>query len=302
VSERIDVPVAGGALAVYALGARRAGAPVAIAVHGITSTSRTWLAVARALGDRARLMALDLRGRGASARLGPPFGLDAHARDLLAVLDHLALERAVIAGHSLGAYVAARFATSHPERVRSLVLVDGGLRIPESEGVDRERFLRAFLGPTLERLEMTFPDVASYQRWWAAHPAVAGGDVERRDVDEYAAHDLGGEPPALRSTIDPRVVRDDGLDLFDADDALRLEVPAVLLCAPRGMVDDPNPMQPLSLARAWERGDPRRRRAVPVDDVNHYTIAWGARGAAAVADEIARALATDPGAVAMARP
>ncbi|MFZ1997536.1 MAG: hypothetical protein WAU75_25685, partial [Solirubrobacteraceae bacterium] len=69
-SGRFDVPVDGGRLAVYRLGARPGtGAPPALAIHGITSTSRTWLATARALSDRATLLAVDLRGRGRSVDL-----------------------------------------------------------------------------------------------------------------------------------------------------------------------------------------------------------------------------------------
>jgi pimeloyl-ACP methyl ester carboxylesterase len=196
----------------------------------------------------------------------------------------------VVTGHSLGAYVAARLATTHPDRVDRLVLVDGGLVIPETTDADAQQFLEAFLGPTLERLSMTFPDTAAYRAWWAAHPAVAGTDVTPADLHEYADHDLAGAAPHLRSGVNPQVVHDDGLDLFTAPDAPRLTVPAVLMCAPRGMVDDPNPMQPLAVVRAWADADPTRRRAVPVPDVNHYTIAWGARGAAAVATEIAAAV------------
>ena len=324
-SERFDVDVDGGRLAAYRLGAARGDAPLVLAIHGITSTSRTWLATARALGDRAALIAVDLRGRGRSSELPPPFGLDAHVRDMVAVLDHLRIGAAVVAGHSLGAYIAARLATTHPDRVARLVLVDGGLTIPETGGADPEQFLEAFLGPTLERLTMTFPDAAAYRAWWAAHPAVAGADVSPADLDEYADHDLVDatpgvrsavnphvvpdapgvrsavnphvvpDAPGVRSAVNPQVVRDDGLDLFGAPDAPRLTVPAVLLCAPRGMVDDPNPMQPLAAVRAWADADPARRRAVPVPDVNHYTIAWGAHGAAAVATEIAAAVsAADP--------
>ena len=93
----------------------------------------------------------------------------------------------------------------------------------------------------------------------------------------------------MRSAITPQVVRDDGLDLFGEPDAARLTVPSVFLCAPRGMVDDPHPMQPLADVQAWAAADPGRRRAVEVPDTNHYTIAWGAHGAAAVADAIAAA-------------
>jgi pimeloyl-ACP methyl ester carboxylesterase len=287
--ERVDVEVAGGRLATFRLGAEPSAPPV-VAIHGITSTSRSWLAIARALDDRASLIALDLRGRGRSNALPPPFGIDAHVRDVIAVLDHFGLDRAVIAGHSLGAYIAGRLATLHPDRVESLILVDGGLTIPESTDADPEEFMEAFLGPTLARLRMTFADLDAYYAWWAAHPAVAHADIPPADLREYAAHDLVGDEPELRSSVNPDVVRDDGVDLFAVTDAVGLSVPAVLLCAPRGMVDDPNPMQPLSIVQAWAAQDPQRRRAIEVPDVNHYTIAWGSHGAAMVADEIARAV------------
>jgi pimeloyl-ACP methyl ester carboxylesterase len=290
-TERVDVEVDGGRLAAYRLGAARGDAPLVLAIHGITSTSRTWLATAQALGERAALIAPDLRGRGRSSALPEPFGIDAHVRDVVAVLDHFELGSAVIAGHSLGAYIAARLAALHPDRVDSLVLVDGGLTIPESEGADPERFLEDFLGPTMTRLTMTFPDGAAYRAWWGEHPAFAGADIDPRNLDAYAAHDLVGEAPQLRSSVNPQVVRDDGVDLFEVTDAMRLTVPAVFLCAPRGMVDDPHPMQPLALVQDWAARDPERRRAIEVPDVNHYSIALGRRGAAMVADQIARASA-----------
>jgi pimeloyl-ACP methyl ester carboxylesterase len=292
VSDRVDVAVDGGRLATYRLGAApEHGAPLVLAIHGITSTSRTWLATGRALAERATLLAVDLRGRGRSAVLPPAVGLDAHVRDMVAVLDAAGLGRAVVVGHSLGAYIAARLATSHPERVASLVLVDGGLTIPESRNApDPEQFVAEFLGPTFERLQMTFPDVAAYQAWWAEHPAVAGADVDRADLDAYAAYDLVGEPPELRSGITPQVVRDDGLDLFGDPDAARVTVPSLFLCAPRGMVNDPHPMQPRRDVEAWASRVPGRRQAIEVPDTNHYTIAWGARGAAVVAHQIARAV------------
>jgi pimeloyl-ACP methyl ester carboxylesterase len=251
-SDRLDVAVEGGRLATDRLGAGAdTSAPLVLAIHGITSTSRTWLATARALDNQAVLLAPDLRGRGRSIELPPVVGLDAHVRDMVAVLDAAGLERAVVAGHSLGAYIAARLAVRHPDRVARLVLIDGGLTIPASAGTEPAQFVQEFLGPTFARLEMAFPDIATYQAWWAQHPAVVGADVNRADLDAYAAYDLVGEPPQLRSGIRPQVVSDDGLDLF---------------------------------------GDPERRRAIEVPDTNHYTIAWGAHGAAAVADAIAAAV------------
>jgi pimeloyl-ACP methyl ester carboxylesterase len=288
---RVDVPVQSGTLATFRLGSLSPDAPVALAIHGLTSSSRSWLATGRALDDQATLIAVDLRGRSRSNHLPRPFGIAAHVRDMVAVLDHFDLRRAVIAGHSLGAYIAAALATAHPDRVSGLVLVDGGLTIPDSVGVDPQQFLEEFLGASLARLQMTFPDWEDYRAWWAAHPAFGDSDVDPAELAEYADHDLEGEPPELRSSVNPEAVRADSIDVFAARDAQALAVPAVVLCAPRGMVDDPNPMQPLPLVQAWAADDPQRRRAVEVPDCNHYTIALGRHGARVVAGEIVAALA-----------
>jgi hypothetical protein len=168
-----------------------------------------------------------------------------------------------------------------------VALVDGGLVIPAGRGAGRERFLEEFLGPSFARLQMTFPDPAAHRAWWSEHPAFAAADIDPADLDDYAAHDLVGSPPEFRSSVTAQVVRDDGRDLFEPRDAQRLTVPAVFLCAPRGMVDDPHPMQPLALVRQWAAGEPDRRRAVEVPDVNHFTIVLGRHGAEAVAGEIA---------------
>jgi pimeloyl-ACP methyl ester carboxylesterase len=127
---RIDVPVRGGSLAAFRFGAPDPDATLVLAAHGITANSRSWLPVARALDGRAQLIAPDLRGRGESRSLPEPFGMAAHAADLVAVLDHVGAERAVLAGHSMGAYVAARVGADHPNRLEAAVLVDGGLVLP----------------------------------------------------------------------------------------------------------------------------------------------------------------------------
>ena len=295
--DELDVPVQGGTLATFRLGDAPDGAAPVVAIHGITANSREWLAVARALEGRAALLAPDLRGRAASNRLPAPYGMGAYARDTLAVLDHLGLERAVLVGHSLGAYAVARFAADHPERVRAVLLVDGGLTAPVPEGVDPQAIAAAVLGPALARLRLTFDTPEAYHDWWRAHPAFANAaDVVAQDLIDYADHDLVGEPPELRSSVGEDVVRSDAGELLEmGQPALALEVPAELLCAERGMVDDPNPIQPPALARAWADAAPNLRRTARVPGVNHYTLVMGAAGASAVAHAIVRALQSPAG-------
>ncbi len=288
--EPLSVPVKGGRLAAfrYRSSAGESNAPVALAVHGITSNSRAWAPVARALGDRAQLVAVDLRGRGDSRDLPPPYGLDTHVDDLLALADQLDLERLVLTGHSLGAYVAARLAERHPNRVSALVLVDGGLPVPGSQGVEPMVFAQALLGPALARLELSFDSLDAYADWWSCHPALCDGQAGAADIRAYAAHDLTGRPPALRPSVAAAAVRADVEDLVGlAGSAYELTVPTSMLVAPRGLQNDADhPMQPLELAEAWAAQDPERRRVSLVADVNHYTITLG-KGATDVAEVIA---------------
>jgi pimeloyl-ACP methyl ester carboxylesterase len=284
-TERVEVPVAGGTLNVWRLGDAPPDAPTVLAVHGITGSSRSWVPVARSLKGRATLLTPDIRGRGRSNELPPPYGIASHVADLLAVLDYVGIERAVIAGHSLGAYITARLAADHPGRVAHAVLVDGGIEIPGSEGADPQEFANAFLGPALARLQMTFASRDEYRAWWRAHPALATPEVADEDLDAYADYDLVGE----RSCISQEAVRADAGELATmADPAHRMTVPATLLVASRGLQDGPNVMQPIERAQEWAAEMPDRRRALLVPDVNHYTITLGAKGAAAVAAEIAR--------------
>jgi pimeloyl-ACP methyl ester carboxylesterase len=279
--QRLNIPVPGGELAAFRLG--DPAAPPIIAAHGITSNSRAWVVVARALGASAQLIALDLRGRGASHTLPPPYGTAAHVEDIVAVLDALQVDRATLVGHSLGAYIVARLAAEHPDRVAQVLLVDGGLTIPGADTVDPQQFADALLGPAIARLRMTFPNRGAYLEWWGAHPAI-GGQVAPEDLAEYAFHDLTGHEPELHPAPNEAAVRADAGELAEIGSyAHRLALPAHLLCAERGLQNEPNPMQPMALADAWAAEDPGRRRATFVPDLNHYTITLSERGAGIVA-------------------
>ena len=90
----LAVPVSGGRLTVAIAGPDSAQASVVLGVHGITGSHRSLAAVARHLAAREITFVVpDLRGRGASAGLPEPYGLDIHVKDLVAVLDHCGASR-----------------------------------------------------------------------------------------------------------------------------------------------------------------------------------------------------------------
>jgi pimeloyl-ACP methyl ester carboxylesterase len=78
----------------------------------------------QALADRARLLLPDYRGTGQSSFTAGPYTMDLLAGDMLALLDKLEIEQAVIVGVSMGMYVAFSLYDQHPERVRGLIMAD----------------------------------------------------------------------------------------------------------------------------------------------------------------------------------
>jgi lipase len=190
-----------------------AGPDPTICLHGITAQHRAFTALAKYLAPSRTLVGVDLRGRGDSAKPESGYGLEAHAGDVIRVLDHLGLERAVIAGHSMGGFVALKAALSYPERVRALLLIDGGWPRLESSPEDlpeeqkqeaaaiEEGLARAF-----GRLDMTFESPDAYLDFWFPGQGLKIGDLPP-DLADYYLYDLdeadgGYRPKASRAAAD----------------------------------------------------------------------------------------------------
>lgn len=289
--ESIEVPVAGGMLAATRWPARCGAGPFVLAVHGITANGLSWGAVADALPE-AELVAPDLRGRGLSRATPGPYGLATHADDLVALLDHLGrTEPVVLAGHSMGAFVAALAAVRHPGRFSGVVLVDGGVGLPAPAGADLDEVLTAVIGPAMRKLELEFASVEEYRDFWRVHPSF--GDLWTATTQSYVDRDLVGTAPHLRSGCVGEAIRADGADVLYGADVLaaihRMPVPASLLWAERGMLDGPQGLYSAeSLAGA---GLPESIDVRQVADTNHYSILLGAKGSAEVAGALRATLA-----------
>ncbi|MGH9083906.1 MAG: alpha/beta hydrolase [Acidimicrobiales bacterium] len=288
--EVFSLPVPGGQLAVGRWPGPP-GAPTVVAAHGITANHVSFDLVARALMADVTVVAPDLRGRGRSNGVTGPFGITAHADDVVALLDHLEVERATIVGHSMGAWVATCTAVRHPGRVDAVVLVDGGLALPLAEGLDVDTVLQAVLGPSIARLSMTFADGDAYRAFWQQHPAVGGAHWS--DLAEaYVDYDLEGTPPDCRSSVSIDAVRGDAteqLSVPEVRDAVEhLTCPAHLLFAPRGLLDG-DPLYPPEALDALRPRWPTVVHEEVVPDTNHFTIVLGA-GAPTVAATVRGAL------------
>ncbi len=187
------------------------GGPAIVAIHGLTSNHTAWYPIADVLGGSHRLIAYDLRGRGDSEKPAKGYSLAEHAADLLGLLDHFGLDRAVIMGHSLGAHIGVRFASHHPDRVAKLVLFDGGLDV-RAEVFDS-------IAPSVNRLGVEFPSVEMFLtivkvlpmfegRWndhltrhftYDVEPGPGGG--VRSKVAKHAVEEKSRGPGEIASTI-----------------------------------------------------------------------------------------------------
>lgn len=284
--EEFEVPVDGGELAALRWPASDPQAPTVVALHGITANALSWGPVARQLAGRVTLIAPDLRGRAGSSGLPGPYGIAAHTDDIAALTEALGLDRVVLAGHSMGAFVAALASVRHPDRFGPLVLVDGGIGFPAPTHLTPDELLTAVIGPAMDRLSMTFTDRAAYRAFWQDHPAFAGAWSD--EVDAYIQRDLTGEEPALHSTCRIEAIRTDGVGLFDEEvlDAVRkLPAEATLLWAARGLMDEEQGLYDERRLAAADLGG-TRVEPVAVKDVNHYTVLTGERGGREIADRL----------------
>ena len=95
------------------------GRPTVVFLHSATLDHRAWAPQTDALRDRFRVVALDLRGHGASSGA---FDFDAAVEDVVALLDQLAGGRVVLVGLSLGADIAQEVIRRRPDSVLALVV------------------------------------------------------------------------------------------------------------------------------------------------------------------------------------
>lgn len=101
-----------------------------VLLSGIMMSTASWAQHIPVLAKHIRLIVLDFRDQGRSAKMEAPYKLDAHVPDVIGLLDHLRLDSAHMIGLSYGGQVAQRVALSAPERVRTLILANTNHYIP----------------------------------------------------------------------------------------------------------------------------------------------------------------------------
>ena len=114
--------------------------PAVVLAHGFLMDRTMFRHQVAALAPEFRVVTWDERGFGDTEFDGEPFSYWDSARDCLALMDHLGIERAVVGGMSQGGFLSLRATLLAPDRVRALVLLDSGA------DVDDEATLAAYRG------------------------------------------------------------------------------------------------------------------------------------------------------------
>jgi len=249
-----------------------------VLLHGLTATRRYVVMGSRALERSGhRVIAYDARGHGRSAPAPDrAYGYEHLAADLDAVLDAAGIERAVLAGASMGAHTALRLALQAPERVAGLAIIT-----PSYE-------------PSRSR------DAQELARWDALAEGLRSGGVE----GFVRAYDLDGVPAGWRATIEtvlrqrleahehPLAVAE-ALEVVprsrpfeDMAELAAIEVPTVVVASR----DDADPGHPLAVGERYARAIPGA--GLVVEDAGppaRSPIAWqGGRLSAVLAELVSR--------------
>ena len=273
-----SVPVPGGRLAFEMLAG---GSEPILCIHGISSQRKLW-GWLRSEDPDLTLLAPDLRGRGDSFGVAGPSSVARHALDMVAVLDGAGLRSVHICGMSMGAFVAVELAVNHRDRVKSLVLVDGGFPMESPAGLDRDSIRQAF-ADRFGRLERRWESLAEYKAYFVANtaPLLDPGDPI---LDAYLAHDL--RDGRVRLSAD--AVASDAVDVFFGEASWkRLDVPVQFLHAEWSIGAGSAPAYPEELLVEYR---PRTTATTAIPGVDHAGSIMTPAGAVATARAIHRTL------------
>ncbi|HEV8045630.1 MAG TPA: alpha/beta hydrolase [Rubrobacter sp.] len=254
-----------------------------VCLHGITAHHRAFNAAARYLSPSRGLVGVDLRGRGDSDKPESGYGLETHAADVVRVLDHLRLENVVLAGHSMGGFVALATALAFPDRVRALVLLDGGWPRVESapeEMTEEEKqeaaALQEGLARAFKRLDMTFESPEAYLDFWFPGQNLKMDDLPQDLADNYL-YDLGEVEGGYRPKASRAAAEEDSPSVSStsptAEEMRGVKCPVALVRASQGFFPGSDPLISDEASDAMA-GPLDIRTEILLEGANHYTMLW----------------------------
>lgn len=238
-----------------------------LCIHGLTANCRCWDLVASTLTPVNRLLAMDLRGRGLSEEPPSGYSVEHHCKDILAIMDNIGLDSAVLMGHSLGALISLVFAAEHADRVERLILVDGAGKL----GKRQMKKVLAGIKPSLDRLGQIFPSFEAYIETMKQVPFLQPLSSAMENYFRHEVEDLDG---GVRSRVRSEHIQEEIQNMGKIDVSQfypMVHCPALILRATEGMMARDDLVLPEEAAGRIVREIPHVR-SVGVEGTNHYSI------------------------------
>lgn len=234
-------------------------------VHGLTASHKEWDLLGPALAEAGHfVMAPDLRGRGLSSKPAHGYSIAIHAADLAALCDAFGRATVDVAGHSLGAIIGMYLAAMYPARVRRLVMVDAGGKIPDDTA--------QAIGASVARLGTVYPSLDAFLDLMRQLPMLQWNAL----WEEYFRYDANVQPDGtVVSRVPKAAIEEESLALALArSEALPdlVRAPTLLIRATMGLL---GPDRGLILPRDEAerlRGIIPECRLIEIEGTNHYTV------------------------------
>lgn len=238
-----------------------------ICLHGITANCRSWDMVASALSPKHRVIAMDLRGRGGSDKPPSGYSLDYHLRDIRCIIDELGIDRVVLMGHSLGAFISLAFAARYPERTDRIVLFDGGGKLSQ-EQLDT---IFAAIKPALDRLGKVYPSTEVYIDAMKSAPYIQPWSPA---IENYYRYELEEVEGGVRCNISPAHIEEEAVNIRkeEVDQFYsQVQCDVLILRATVGLVSQADLLLPEPVVGRMMR-EIRKASRVDIPGANHYAI------------------------------
>ncbi|HLZ72331.1 MAG TPA: alpha/beta fold hydrolase [Dehalococcoidia bacterium] len=163
-----------------------AGSPLAL-IHGIGGSAMDWGEALPRLAAHCRVLALDVRGFGHSAKPSGPYSPAQWAADVAGVLDAAGMRDVIVLGHSMGGVIAQRLVLDFPQKVRAAIFASTSSEVKEAaaqfwEG-QADEIEREGIAPMIARRQAAYTDAFK-----AAHPEALAADERRVQLNEPHAY------------------------------------------------------------------------------------------------------------------
>jgi pimeloyl-ACP methyl ester carboxylesterase len=238
-----------------------------LCVHGITANCRCWDLVASALSPKYQVLAMDLRGRGLSEKPPTGYSLEQHVRDIGCLIEAMGLEKVVLMGHSLGAFISLAFGAKYPERVGGLVLIDGGGQLTEEQW-DK---VALAIKPSLYRLGRIFPSSDAYIEAMKSTTYLHPWSSAIENCYRYEVEEVEG---GVKTNIDPAHIQEEAENIRKVvSSGFYGEVTAnvLILRATEGLISQDDLLLPEAAVEEMLQKI-SNARSVDIVGTNHFSI------------------------------